>query len=207
MFLQFWYPLWPQNLHLVRLIVFLNHFGALCLQLWWKLSFVAKTSFVLHRLQLAFELPWMMLKSLKSLMEVCYYFLYSKKYECLFLYLLKKKNTTTISSFIKKKKNWMSWILGIFIVLFYKWLFGFFFFFFFFFHFFFFVELVSGAALTLKWVMSTPTPIEIDDWLLLFGWVVLMTTYWVSLVFILTTYWCLDLTYWYVDFLLLDTNR
>ena len=104
MFLQFWYPLWPQNLHLVRLIVFLNHFGALCLQLWWKLSFVAKTSFVLHRLQLAFELPWMMLKSLKSLMEVCYYFLYSKKYECLFLYLLKKKNTTTISFFIKKKK-------------------------------------------------------------------------------------------------------
>ena len=131
MFLQFWYPLWPQNLHLVRLIVFLNHFGALCLQLWWKLSFVAKTSFVLHRLQLAFELPLMMLKSLKSLMEVCYYFLYSKKYECLFLYLLKKKKkkTTSISFFIKKKKNWMSWILGIFMVLFYKWLFGFFFFF------------------------------------------------------------------------------
>ena len=42
---------------------------------------------------------------------------------------------------------------------------------------------------------------------LLFGQVVLMMTYWVLLVFILTTYWCVNLTYWCVDFLLLDTSR
>ena len=42
---------------------------------------------------------------------------------------------------------------------------------------------------------------------LLFGQVVLMMTYWVLLVFILIAYWCVNLTYWYVDFLLLDTNR
>ena len=66
---------------------------------------MAKIGFVLHRLQLAFELPWMMLKRLKSLMEVCYYFLYSKKYECLFLYLLKKKKILRLFlSLLKKKK-------------------------------------------------------------------------------------------------------
>ena len=132
----------------------------------------------------------------------------------LFLSLLKKTNCPgflayllfycifcmSTSFFILKKKKWMSWILGIFIVLLYKWIF------FFFFHFLF-VEILSDDALTLELDMSTPTPIEVDDWLLLFGWVVLMTTYWVSLVFILTTYWCVDLKYWYVDFLLLDTNR
>ena len=92
---------------------------------------MAKTGFVLHPLQLAFELPWMMLKRLKSLMEVCYYFLYSKKYECLFLYLLKKKKKLRLFLSLLKKKNWMSWILGIFMVLFYKWLFGFLFIYFF----------------------------------------------------------------------------
>ena len=32
-----------------------------------------------------------------------------------------------------------------------------------------FVELVSDAALTLKLGMSTPTPIEVDGWRLLFA--------------------------------------
>ena len=154
---------------------------------------MAKTGFVLHRLQLAFELPWMMLKRLKSLMEVCYYFLYSKKYECLFLYLLKKKKIECLGFLAYLWFYFTSDFLGFYLFIFFL-------------HFLY-VELVSGAALTSKWVMSTPTPIEVDDWLLLFGWVVLMMTYWVSLVFILTTYWCVDLKYWYVDFLLLDTNR
>ena len=82
----------------------------------------------------------MMLKSLKSLMEVCYYFLYSKKYECLFLYLLKKKNTTTISFFIKKKKKieclgFLAYLLFYFtsdFLVFFIFLFLFFFFHFFF---------------------------------------------------------------------------
>ena len=54
----------------------------------------------------------------------------------------------------------MSWILGIFIVLLYKWLLCFFFFF---------VELVSDAALTSELGISTPTPIEVDGWRLLFA--------------------------------------
>ena len=70
MFLQFWYPLWPQNLPLVWLVVSLIPFGVYCLHLWWKPSFVVKIGSVLHRLQSTFVLPWMMLKSLKSLMQV-----------------------------------------------------------------------------------------------------------------------------------------
>ena len=58
---------------------------------------------------------------------------------------------------LKKKRNWMSWILGIFIFLLYKWLLCFFFFFLF-------VELVSDVALTSELGMSTPTPIEVDGW-------------------------------------------
>ena len=55
----------------------------------------------------------------------------------------------------------MSWILGIFIVLLYKWLLCFF-------HFLY-VELMSDAVLMLELDMSTPTPIEVDDWRLLFA--------------------------------------
>ena len=120
-----------------------------------------------------------------------YFFLYLKKlnvldswhiycfivhFAYLFLSLLKKTNCPgflayllfycifcmSTSFFIFKKKKWMSWILGIFIVLLYKWLF------FFFFHFLF-VEILSDDALTLELDMSTPTPIEVDGWRLLFA--------------------------------------
>ena len=55
----------------------------------------------------------------------------------------------------------MSWILGIFIVLLYKWLLCLFCFLF--------IELVSDAALTSELDMSTLTPIEVDSWRLLFA--------------------------------------
>ena len=89
-----------------------------------------------------------------------------------------------------KKKNWKSWILGIFIVLLYILHVYFFLYFkkkkmnvldswhiycfivqvtfFFFFHFLF-VEILSDDALTLELDMSTPTPIEVDGWRLLFA--------------------------------------
>ena len=91
MFLQFWYPLWPQNLPLVQLAVSLIPSRVHCLHLWWKPSFVIKTGSILHRLQSAFVLPWMMLRSLKSLMEVW------------LLFVILKKIWLSISLFIKKK--------------------------------------------------------------------------------------------------------
>ena len=97
MFLQFWYPLWPQNLPLVQLVVSLIPSRVHCLHLWWKPSFVIKIGSILHRLQSAFVLPWMMLRSLKSLMEVWLLFVILKKYNFLFLYLLKKNCMSIIN--------------------------------------------------------------------------------------------------------------
>ena len=114
MFLQFRYPLWPQNLPLVWLVVSLIPSGVHFLHLWWKSSFVVKTGSVLHWLQSAFVLPWMMLRSLKSLIEVWLLFVILKKWLSISLFI--KKNYACL---LLIKKNWMSWILGIFIILLY----------------------------------------------------------------------------------------
>ena len=62
-------------------------------------------------------------ESLKNLIEVCLLYFYSKNIWISISLFIKKKIWMSISFFIKKKKNLMSWILDICIVLFYKWLF------------------------------------------------------------------------------------
>ena len=195
MFLQFQYLLWPQNLPLVRLIVFLIPSGVHCLHLWWKPSFVVKIGSVLHRLQSAFVLPWMMLKSLKSLMQVWQLFINSKKWLSISLFI--KKNPACL---LLLKKNWMSWILGIFIVLLYKWLLCFFFIFFVF-------RTREWCCINVRtWHVHTKT--YWSWWLKIIlcsldGWY--LCGYVHFLICIVVHFWYVH--FWYVHFLLLDTSR